>query len=159
MNIFALNISPVVSAQIQHDKHVVKMVLESAQMLSSAFDKSHNPPYKRAYFNHPCTKWTRFSRMNYSWLITHAKALAREYTWRYGKIHASTKVIQWCENNMDKIDFKQNDLTEFAQAMPEEYKNKNSVQAYQDYYVGTKLNSNPRWTNREIPWLFAEHIN
>ena len=53
MNIFALHNNPVISAKMQHDKHVVKMILESAQMLCSAFKKSDNAPYKKAYYNHP----------------------------------------------------------------------------------------------------------
>ena len=159
MNIFALNDCPITSAEIQHDKHVVKMVLESAQMLSSAYEKEHNPPYKRAYYNHPCTKWARQSFGNYAWLVLHALSLAREYYKRYDKAHASRKVIKWCWDNKDKLKFEEETRTPFAQAMPEEYKNQDSVQAYRDYYIGTKLNNNPRWTNRSVPKIFQPYVN
>ena len=69
MNIFVLSNHPTTAARMQHDKHVVKMVLESTQMLCSAFEPEHKPPYKRAYFNHPCTIWTRTSKENYEWLL------------------------------------------------------------------------------------------
>ena len=51
-------------------------------------------------------------------------------------------------------------ITPFAQAMPDEYKNKNSiVLAYRNYYISTKLNNNPKWTNRQTPNIFKTHIN
>ena len=160
MNIFALNTNPVVSAQMQHDKHVVKMVLESAQMLCSAFDREKfDVPYKWAHYNHPCTVWSRTNQSNFDWLSLHGLALAQEYTHRYGKIHKSQAVIEWCMDKVKEIDLPKDEITPFSQCMPDEFKDKDSVQAYRNYYIGTKLNSNPRSTNREIPSLFAEHIN
>ncbi len=158
MNIFALDNCAIKSATMQHDKHVVKMVLESAQMLCSAFEKEHNPPYKRAYYNHPCTKWARESFGNYTWLLLHALVLSSEYYRRYDKIHASRKVIEWCEENKKNLWFRTKEMTPFAQAMPEEYKNEDSVQAYRDYYIGTKLNGNPKWTNRKTPSIFKPYL-
>jgi hypothetical protein len=159
MNIFVLHNNPVISAKMQHDKHVVKMILESAQMLCSAFKKSDNAPYKKAYYNHPCTKWTRQSFENFFWLIKHAKSLSKEYSKRFGRVHASDKVISWCWENVSKLKFEQEGRTDFAQAMPVEYKNKDSVQAYIDYYIGEKLGNNPKWTNSEIPKIFKPYIN
>ena len=93
MNIFALSHSPIVSAQMQHDKHVVKMVLESAQMLCSTFDPNlYDVPYKRVHYNHPCTKWARENIGNFFWLVNHGLALASEYTYRYGKVHCLRKL-------------------------------------------------------------------
>jgi len=80
MNIFALHNCPIESAKIQHDKHVVKMILESAQMLCSVFDneKYNDIPYKRTHYNHPCTVWTRTDLNNFYWLVNHALALCNE---------------------------------------------------------------------------------
>ena len=97
MNIFVVNDDPKVAAQNLCDKHVVKMILESAQMLCSAF-KNGEAPYKRSYYNHPCTKWARESQVNYEWLLTHAYELCEEYLLRYGKIHKPLDAIDWCDN-------------------------------------------------------------
>lgn len=159
MNIFALDLCPTKSAQMQHDKHVVKMVLESAQMLCSAFDQDkHDVPYKKAHYNHPCTIWARNSYSNFEWLAAHGLALAQEYTHRYKKTHKSQTVIQWCIDNMWLVDMPTYELTPFAQAMPDKYKNIKATKAYQDYYIGTKL-SNAKWTNRVVPKIFQPHIN
>ena len=90
MNIFVLSEDPVETAQMQLNKHVVKMVLESAQMLCAPYETGV-APYKRAHYNHPCTIWARESYENYQWLISHALALAEEYTFRYGKEHGAGK--------------------------------------------------------------------
>ena len=63
MNIFKLDESPVVSAKYACDKHVVKMILESAQMLCAVHPEG-TAPYKRSFYNHPCTKWVRESNLN-----------------------------------------------------------------------------------------------
>ena len=102
MNIFVLSENPIKAARLQHDKHILKMVLETAQMLCSAFE---NAPYKKTYINHPCTVWARTSRNNFDWLVLHGLALATEYTYRYNKTHASEKVISWCYKNADLIKF------------------------------------------------------
>ena len=70
MNIFVLDLSPITAAQYQADVHVVKMVLESAQLLCSPFDSSYPALYKRTHYNHPCAVWTRTSVQNYSWLAS-----------------------------------------------------------------------------------------
>ena len=80
MNIFVLHQNPITAAKMQHNKHVVKMILESSQMLCSAYDPKYKPPYKRAFYNHPCTIWARTSKANYNWLLIHAIALSNEYT-------------------------------------------------------------------------------
>jgi hypothetical protein len=71
MNIFVLDTDPQIAAGFLCNKHVVKMSLESAQMLCSAFENGE-APYKRSYYNHPCTKWARESQANYEWLLAHA---------------------------------------------------------------------------------------
>jgi len=149
MNIFVLHNDPIVSAQLMCDKHVVKMILESAQMLCSPFPQG-NAPYRQAFYNHPCTKWSRESLDNYEWLLAHAYGLLDQYFERYEKIHKSFDVIKWCEDNYHTLDLPNLGLTPFAQAMPDEYKNEDAVVAYQTYYVNDKKYF-AKWKNREIP--------
>ena len=145
MNIFVLDSDPVLAAQSQHNKHVVKMILESAQLLCGPLE---NAPYKRTHFNHPCAIWTRQTRSNYRWLIEHGLALADEYTHRYGKVHTSHAVIRHCASRVNEIP--DGPLTRHAQAMPDEYRRFDTVEAYRAYYIGTKL-VGAVWTNRERP--------
>ena len=135
MNIFVLDENPAIAATYACDKHVVKMILESAQMLCSVHPEG-TAPYKRGFYNHPCTKWVRASVANYDWLIEHARALCTEYTRRYGKVHKSEKVIDWCDTNRPELP--DVGLTPFAQAMPEDYKNEDAVEAYRTYYRNDK---------------------
>ena len=137
MNIFVVDENPRLAAQQLCDKHVVKMILESAQMLCSPFGEGE-APYKRTHYNHPCTKWIRESVQNYEWLLTHAYELCEEYFLRYGKIHKSLDTIDWCDNHCQKLNLPNEILTPFVQAMPDEYKNDDAVQAYRDYYNGEK---------------------
>ncbi len=154
MNIFAVDKDPKISAQQLCDKHVVKMILESAQMLCSAYPNG-DAPYKRAFYNHPCTIWARESQENYEWLLTHAYAMCQEYTRRYGKVHKSIDAIEWCGKNYIKLRLPQKGLTKFAQAMPEQYKNKCSVTAYRSYYNGEKAGF-AKWKKRETPKWFVK---
>lgn len=153
MNIFVVDNDPKIAARQLCDKHVVKMILESAQMLCSAFENGE-APYKRSFYNHPCTKWARESQANYEWLLTHAYELCEEYFNRYGKIHKSLDAIDWCDNNYHKLNLPNVGLTTFAQAMPDEYKNDNAVKAYRDYYNGEKSYF-AKWTNQLVPDWFG----
>ena len=137
MNIFVLHRNPVTAAQMQCDKHVVKMILESAQMLCTVVRVlGIEAPYKATHKNHPCTIWARSSQQNWDWLVEHALALCAEYTKRYGKIHKSQKHIEWCKSLAIRLP--SFGLTPFAQAMPEQYKNPCVVKAYRAYYHGEK---------------------
>ena len=153
MNIFVVDNDPEIAALQLCDKHVVKMILESAQMLCSAFENGE-APYKRSFYNHPCTKWARESQANYESLLTHAYELCEEYFNRYGKIHKSLDAIDWCDNNYHKLNLPNVGLTTFAQAMPDEYKNDNAVKAYRDYYNGEKSYF-AKWTNQLVPDWFG----
>ena len=137
MNIFVLDLDPNKAALAQIDKHIIKMPLESAQLLCSAFEPGI-APYKRTHYNHPCGVWTRQSCENFVWLAWHGLALADEYTFRYGKVHASRAVILWCLQNVERVQFDSTGLTPFAQAMPDEYKRADPVEAYRAYYRGAK---------------------
>lgn len=137
MNIFALDHNPQVAAAMLTDVHKVKMVLEAAQMLCSVFEPGI-APYKRTHYNHPCTVWARTSRRNFDWLVTHGLAIATEYTKRYGKVHKSQAVIEWCRDNAALLTFPRSSLTPFAQAMPEQYRQADGVAAYRAYYDAEK---------------------
>lgn len=150
MNIFILDLDPKLAAQYQGDRHVVKMTLESAQLLCAPFDPG-TAPYKRTHYNHPCAKWARENESNYCWLLNHAKALAHEYEYRYGKQHKCLSVIDWCYANMYLLALPKVDQSPFAQAMPDTYKNSDPVVAYRSYYIGAK-NKIVQWNKaREKP--------
>ena len=135
MNIFVLDENPAIAATYACDKHVVKMILESAQMLCAVHPEG-TAPYKRSFYNHPCTKWVRESSDNYEWLIQHAHALCDEYTSRYGKEHKTREVIEWCDENRPELP--EIGLTAFAQAMPDEYKSDDVFDSYQKYLINEK---------------------
>jgi len=139
MNRFILSTDPVEAAVLQCDKHIVKMPLEEAQMLSSAHNEldGGQVAYKTAHKNHPCTVWVRETRSNYLWAVAHWKALGEEYTRRYGKVHKSLK-DHWQTLSKPPRAIPDGPLTTFPQCMPDEYKDKCSVQAYWNYYIGEK---------------------
>lgn len=89
MNIFATYKSPIDSAKVLDDKRVIKMVLESAQMLSTAMHVLGVPgaPYRKTHENHPCAVWCRQNQCNYLWLLDHFLALCSEYSRRYHRVH------------------------------------------------------------------------
>ena len=120
MNIFVLDENPVIAAQSAIDKHIIKMPLESAQLLCSVFEPGA-APYKRTHFNHPCAIWARQSGENFDWLVEHGLALSDEYTRRYTKTHGSRKVIEWAAKNKSRLVFTETSMTPFALAMPKKY--------------------------------------
>ena len=143
MNIFILSEDPTEAAQAQIDKHVVKMPLETAQLLCATFPEK-TAPYARTHYNHPCAIWTRQTTGNFLWLCDHGEALSAEYTRRYGKTHKSLEVIRWARENINSAELGvghfEPGMTPFAQAMPDEYKNPDPVIAYRAYYKGAKAN-------------------
>jgi hypothetical protein len=156
MNIFVLDKNPEKAARMLSDKHVIKMILESAQILCGVqILNNKQAPYKLTHKNHPCCIWTRESLSNYEWLMTHALALCNEYTRRYHRIHKSQEVILWCSSNHPNLE--DCGLTPFAQAMPEQYKQKNVVKAYQAYYLNEKLYF-ARYTNCKAPRFLASKL-
>ncbi len=147
MNIFVTDPCPVQSAQGLCDKHVPKMSLEAAQMLSTAW-RVHGEKYaederlyKQAYLNHPCTIWARDKVENYRWLFKHFVALCEEYTHRFGKIHGSARLIPalshpppTLESGIEILDSPRT----FALAMPDEYKSEDAHASYRNYLMGEK---------------------
>ena len=142
MNIFYLDKCPHKAAELQYNKHVVKMILESAQMLCTAHHVHGNPddvPYKQAHLNHPSTIWARENASNYEWLFHHFCALSKEYKKRYGKNHLSyTKCFHPLSLVPKGIDGTWHGITKMPQCMPDEYKDECSIQAYWNYYIGEK---------------------
>lgn len=153
MNIFYLDKEPKICAQYHCDKHVVKMILESAQMLCTVLSQNNiEVPYKPTHAKHPCTIWAAKSVANFNWLRDLSKFLNDEYKLRYDKKinHKSYDVIK------SLPDYKNEclGLTSFALAMPDEYKCDNPVEAYRNYYkqdkknIATWKNKTPEWWNQ-----------
>ena len=156
MNLFILDNRPSVAARYHCDKHVVKMVLETAQLLSTAH-RLHDEEvdgfiYQATHFNHPCSIWVRKCAGNYRWTYRLFKALAKEYHYRYGRQHKSWLILQ------DRLakpprNIPRGRQTPFALAMPDKYKQDDAVQAYRDYYIGDKSEMFT-FTRRDIPdWV------
>ena len=161
MNIFYLDSNPIVAAQMMCDKHVVKMILESAQMLSTAHRvldgeeyADQKGLYKMAHKNHPSTIWTRSSLENYVWLYDHMVALMVEYTYRYDKNHATERLMAPLFKSPRNIDFGSS-FTDPPQCMPDHCKNDDAVSAYQNYYILEKSDF-ATWKRRDKPEWFHE---
>ena len=154
MNIFVTDPDPVVSAQVLPDKHVVKMPLETCQMLSivasekwgsgyGTLPKKDGTPYatdKGAFRNHPCTVWAKETVANARWLIKHGLALCEEYSNRYAKIHSCLHTLSYADKifPLDAIHISQ--LTPFTRAMPDEFKHNTSIDTFTAYknYIRSK---------------------
>jgi hypothetical protein len=159
MNIFFLSLNPREAARLHCDKHVVKMILETAQLLYSAHwvlnpEGLCENAYKLAHKNHPCSIWVRTSITNYLWLASLGWWLCKEYQHRYGiqKIHKTEEHIIWLLNNppisIDYIEF-----TRPALAMPVEYKQEDPIESYKLFYIESKLKVRNivNYTKREWP--------
>ena len=140
MNIFYLDKDPYKAAELQYNKHVVKMILESAQMLCTAhhhYNIFTDVPYKKAHYNHPSTIWCRQNKNQYRWLYNHMIALGQEYTARYNKEHMS---ITKCRLPLFRypVGIPEGKFEQPPQCMPDEYKHKSAIHAYWNYYIGDK---------------------
>lgn len=173
MNIFVLDRNPAFAAKEMCDKHVVKMIVESAQMLSTCHrmidgvletrpsvsgkrtvpyykldDWRENILYKAVHFKHPCNIWLRESIKNYEWLHKHFGALLREYRLIYDKEHKCEQLydpLAWAPNNIPDAP-----RTRFPQAMPDDCKDTDVVRAYRNYYKKYKSDF-ATWKNRRTP--------
>ena len=156
MNIFVVDRDPIRAAEMLNDKHVVKMVLETCQLLSTA-QRFYDIPgtYKATHKNHPCSLWVRSDRRNYEWAYKHGIALCHEYTHRYGKIHKCQNIYltELSDSSIIPLKDMEGDL-EFTQCMPDQYKCPDPIKAYRDYYNGEKSGFS-RWTNRVPPKWFG----
>jgi hypothetical protein len=153
MNIFVLDKDIEKCAQYHCDKHVVKMTLESVQILCTALNKKgFTTPYKSTHIKHPCVLWVEESFDNFLWLKSLALALNTEYRFRYERNsdHNSIFVL----NEISNYSYEYQGLTEFAQAMPDKYKvSGDAVKAYRQFYFGEKMEF-AKWTKRSVPkWI------
>ena len=175
MNIFYLDHSPKVAAQYHVDSHVVKMILETAQLLSTAHRIidgkknvttinrkktvwTHPDPlmdatlYKATHVNHPSAVWVRESKDNYEWTYSLFCELCDEYSFRYGKVHMTDQklrhALKAAPSGIPNIG-----KTPVAQAMPDYCKDRDPIQAYRHYYAIAKRDIH-RYTKRKMPvWL------
>ena len=166
MNIFVTHPSPIQSARNLPDKHIVKMPLETCQMLAIIYSdwyhglgnlyKKDGTPYataRGAFRNHPCTQWAAKNPYNLAWLIRHGYALCHEYNLRYGKVHTCLDVIEQAERIYHKwcaepLSYASQQVRSFTRAMPEYLKYDqtiNSIVAYQRY-----LNTKPWLANNYL---------
>lgn len=111
MNRFVTNLDPVIAAQDQCDKHLRKMVIEEAQMLSTAIRENHPHMvvpdlYKSVHQSHPCTLWAGASASNWLWAYKHWQGLADEYEHRFAKEHKTIRIMRPVLNEIrNRTDF------------------------------------------------------
>ena len=167
MNIFVTDPCPIQSARNLPDKHIVKMPLETCQMLSIIYSdwyygvgklyKQDGTPYRTAhgaFRNHPCTQWAAANQYNLAWLIRHGYALCHEYDLRYGKVHTCLDVISQAERIYHKsfdiisLSYASRLVTDFTRAMPESIKYDTTIDTITAYkqYLNTK------------PWLASNYL-
>jgi len=178
MNIFYLDTNPHLAAQMMVDKHVVKMILETAQLLSTAHrildgtetegksatgrkakrwvlpDGREQIMYMATHVNHPSAVWCRQSIENYMWLADHLEGLLQEYTHRYGKVHkvASSQLAYYLYS--PPLTLKAYEATPMACAMdPSFIVSADPVENYRNYYKNGKVHLHA-WTKRDKPeWM------
>ena len=142
MNIFFLHLSQSMCAAMHADKHVIKMILETTQLLCSVWhvvDPEHSvytPCYKLTHRNHPSSVWARESRSNYVWLCKLGMELCKEYTYRYGRIHKCEAYLRDLSLNIPPIEHVA--WTPPRLAMPDEYKSDDFVESSRQYYFFEK---------------------
>jgi hypothetical protein len=156
MNIFVLDTDIRACARAHCDRHVHKMILESVQMLCTALHiRGIEAPYRPTHVKHPCVQWAADSYDNFLWLAQLATELNREYRFRYQRStdHKSIDVLR----QLADLRYENWGLTEFAQAMPDEYKVPgDAVTAYRQFYLAEKA-SFATWTRRAAPeWWLAD---
>lgn len=154
MNIFVLSLQIIECAMFHCDQHVIKMILESAQILcTTCWLSGGKAGYRAVLEKHHCNKWALESLSNWRWLRSLAIALNDEYKFRFKKNtdHKSIEII----NQLEEPNIEDKGLTPFAQAMPDEFKNPDAVVAYKNYYAGSKYRFST-WKNREIPQWYIE---
>lgn len=157
MNIYVLSHDPREAARYHVDRHVVKMIVESAQILCTVLHETGvEAPYRPTHRHHPVVRWAGASLSNWRWLRELALALNDEYRYRFGreKDHASATVIR----SLPEPPIPDRGLTPFAQAMPEKYRRDDAVEAYRAFYRGAKAHL-ARWTRRSAPaWWHRDQV-
>lgn len=171
MNIFATSPCPVESAVALDDTRVIKMILESAQMLSTAIyicsGHLHKDIYKPTHLKHPCTLWATASSGNWQWLYKHMDALCKEYTFRYKKQHSSGRLLDLLWSYHTKF-LPEGGISEFVNctksaSLERDFLSVSDVHLAYRMYLALKYASaerKPRWTHRGPPvWLQQHFMN
>lgn len=159
MNIFYLHSDPGLAAMALGDKHVLKMIVETAQILSTAHHILDKVPYDAGYYlpthaNHPSVKWARKSNNNYNWLFYHFTYLLDEYEYRYGKVHKCRQKMALLMRPPKNIPI--GPKTQPPCCMPNEYKiSKDAVTNYRQYYKLGKTRLH-KYTKRAPPAFLTE---
>jgi hypothetical protein len=139
MNIFYLDNDPEIAAHYHCDKHVVKMILETAQLLCTAHHElgsGTDEMYKSTHKNHPSAVWVRASVEHYEWAYSLFVSLLEEYTSRYKKEHKTSRLVDVLKEIPYKL--QSNGFIHPPQCMPDAYKHKDTVKAYISYYTNEK---------------------
>ena len=170
MNLFILSLNWTECAQFMIDKHISKMILEAVQMLCTTKhlvdpDDDSVDLYRPTHINHPVTIWMRQSQENYIWTLNMVDAMHTEWKYRYGhpesKTHKSYELARQLSYTIPSKDkFPQQGLTPFAQAMPDEYKRDDPVEAYRLYYQSAAKQKFATWKRRDRPtwYLFSNPV-
>jgi hypothetical protein len=159
MNIFAIagdeftgDVDWIQSARDLDNLRVVKMILESCQILSTVLNEQGlKAPYRSFNPKHPSCLWAAESSENFENLILHCSAMLEEYTERFGKIHKCQQVLAKILDMYDPLKFPRFAATPLRLAMPEQFRSDNPVKSYRDYY---SQKDNMRYPKEKIPaWL------
>ena len=159
MNIFAISgnettgeIDWIQSARDLDNLRVVKMILESCQILSTVLnEQGMKAPYRSFNPKHPSCMWAAESSENFENLALHCSAMLEEYTERFDKTHKCQAVLETILDIYDPMRFPQRQATPLRLAMPEYFKSENPVKSYRDYY---SQKNNMRYPKEKIPkWL------
>ncbi len=147
MNIFVLDEDPVLAAEYHNDRHVCKMILETAQLLCTAHVQTDGERtaqrrigdviLRPTHVNHPCARWARECKLNYEWLWRLGCALLDEYAARYGRDHNFEPLFSRLRQTPMLIEHL-SVRTPWPQCMPPQYQGPDAVQAYRRYYVAEK---------------------
>lgn len=159
MNIFYIDPNPTDAAQALHDKHVVKMTLETTQILSTVRHIYRlSAPYKPTHIKHPSVQWAAQALHNFEWLYAHGLALAAEYTRRYHKHHKCGPILWKLDDNLEFIEWPNDKFTTPPLCMPDQYKiDGDALTSYRTYYIMEKAH-NSTWKNVNPPsWLYDEN--
>ena len=155
MNLFILDLDPRQAARDHCDRHVPKMIVETAQMLSTAHHRHGSDQrgivYREAYQHHPCTRWVGDSQGNYLWAWTLFDELVQEFGRRRFKFHASARLL----DALSACPIDSGDQTPFVLAMPDEFKSDDPVESYRNYYRKAKAHfASWTWPNSNKPSWF-----
>lgn len=149
MNIFVLDDSPVLAAEYHCDKHVVKMIVETAQLLSNAHWKNGSEGvYMPSHINHPASEWVSINLGNYAWLVSLGLSLCIEYSRRFLKRHKTQDVIEELAFRIPNIP--DEPQTRFIRCMPEEFKVEDPILSYRNYYLKAKKHF-AEWNYSSVP--------